>query len=353
MARIRRDWRRRHDDNYDVFRFGSAAARSGWWKRFAIGAGALEARRLSRLVSILRHANDLQWLYSRLADDRSRDWLVSLMAFRALGNRRVKLDTNTPGFWRHIQTIGSDLTTARDVGETQDGRKLDDFDLQSIGFPIRLRGKQGNVLYPFMLQQYKLASGDHSIGARPGDVVIDAGGCYGETALYFANEVGSKGAVYCYEFDQKNLEVYQHNVLANPELGARVTLVEKALWSEAGRDVSIRMDGAATRVTQATQGASCSVPTDTVDALVDRNHVPRVDFIKMDIEGAELHALKGAHDTIVRDRPTLAICLYHRLQDFWEIPRYIDALGCDYRFWIGHFTIHSEETVLFAEARPG
>jgi hypothetical protein len=72
------------------------------------------------------------------------------------------------------------------------------------------------------------------------------------------------------------------------------------------------------------------------------------DFIKMDIEGAELETLKGAEQTIRRFRPKLAICLYHRPEDFVTIPRFLDRVLPQYQFAIGHFTIHAEETVLYA-----
>lgn len=92
------------------------------------------------------------------------------------------------------------------------------------------------------------------------------------------------------------------------------------------------------------------VETLTIDDLLRNNGLERIDFIKMDIEGAELEALKGAETVIRRFRPKLAISIYHRLPDFWEIPQWIEGLGLGYRFHLRHFTIHAEETVLFAEA---
>ena len=68
----------------------------------------------------------------------------------------------------------------------------------------------------------------------------------------------------------------------------------------------------------------------------------------MDIEGAEIAALKGAEAALRRFRPKLAISVYHRLSDFWQIPRYLESLGLGYKFHLRHFTTHVEETVLFA-----
>lgn len=85
-----------------------------------------------------------------------------------------------------------------------------------------------------------------------------------------------------------------------------------------------------------------------IDGLVEQENLDRLSFIKMDIEGAELDALKGAEASIRRFRPKLAISLYHSLSDFHTIPAWIESLDLGYRFHLKHATIHAEETVLFA-----
>ena len=71
-------------------------------------------------------------------------------------------------------------------------------------------------------------------------------------------------------------------------------------------------------------------------------------FIKMDIEGAELEALRGAESIIRKQRPKLAICVYHKPEDIWTIPMYILSLQNDYRLFLRHYSFGDTETVLYA-----
>lgn len=74
----------------------------------------------------------------------------------------------------------------------------------------------------------------------------------------------------------------------------------------------------------------------------------RVTFIKMDVEGAELESLKGAEKTIRRDKPKLAICIYHKPEDMWTIPLYIKELVPEYKLYIRHHSSAVYDTVLYA-----
>jgi FkbM family methyltransferase len=81
----------------------------------------------------------------------------------------------------------------------------------------------------------------------------------------------------------------------------------------------------------------------TIDSL----SLEKVTFIKMDIEGSEINALKGAEKTILRDKPKLAICLYHSHQDMIRIPEYIHNLVPEYKLYVRQYDLFSE-TVLYA-----
>ena len=92
---------------------------------------------------------------------------------------------------------------------------------------------------------------------------------------------------------------------------------------------------------------------DTLKTVVD---VVRLDdtvddevtYIKMDIEGAETSALAGCEETIRRNRPKLAICVYHRPQDYLDIPQWIKRVRPDYRLYLRQHSSFNVDTVLYA-----
>jgi hypothetical protein len=89
------------------------------------------------------------------------------------------------------------------------------------------------------------------------------------------------------------------------------------------------------------------VRTITIDDFVQRFSLPRVDFIKMDIEGAESRALTGAAGTIRPCRPRLAISAYRSLDDLVELAIKISEIERSYRLYLAHHSMHNEETVLY------
>jgi len=85
-----------------------------------------------------------------------------------------------------------------------------------------------------------------------------------------------------------------------------------------------------------------------VRAIDDTPECHNATFIKMDVEGAELDALVGAKETILRNKPKLAICIYHRHSDFIEIPLWIHTLVPEYKLYVRHHAFSTDETVLYA-----
>ncbi|MCK9328861.1 MAG: FkbM family methyltransferase [Candidatus Cloacimonetes bacterium] len=80
---------------------------------------------------------------------------------------------------------------------------------------------------------------------------------------------------------------------------------------------------------------------------IDNLNLDKVSFIKMDVEGSELSALKGAEKTILRDKPKLAISIYHKCEDMVEIFQYLSSLVPDYHFYVRQYHFVGD-TILYA-----
>lgn len=71
-------------------------------------------------------------------------------------------------------------------------------------------------------------------------------------------------------------------------------------------------------------------------------------FIKMDIEGSEISAIKGAEKTIRKYAPDMAVCVYHNIDHIWEIPLLIDSFQKGYKFYLRSYNSYTMETVIYA-----
>ncbi|MGB8644434.1 MAG: FkbM family methyltransferase [Anaerolineae bacterium] len=309
-------------------------------------------RMTERLTFILERAEAFQEFYATLADDPSRAIMVKVLAFQGLGSRRVKLPTNNPRYWQSVALVKGRLCAQEKSIQipSLDGW-LNRYDLSAAGFPIRLNAHPLNILATFLLEQYGYNKEGAQVQVAPGDVVIDAGACWGDTTLYFAARAGETGVVHAFEFFFGNLMILEENLTLNPELKSRIRVIPRAVWSVSESELSFVENGPGSTLDPNTPNASSGATrarTLSLDDFVEQKKLERVDFVKMDIEGAELDALKGSAQTIRRFKPKLAIAVYHKPDDLIVIPRYIQSLGVDYRYYLDHFSIHAEETVLFA-----
>lgn len=177
-----------------------------------------------------------------------------------------------------------------------------------------------------------------------GEVFVDAGVLNLNTSLRFAKECEKRNIsdykIYAFEPDE---ESYKRCIIVkekHPEID--ILLYNKGLWST---DTTVHFE---------TTGTASSSITDNQDAdsievvSLDTFIKGKISFIKMDIEGAELEALKGCQNIIKQYRPKLAISVYHKKEDIVEIPKYIKSLVPDYHLYLRHYTNTFTDTVLYA-----
>lgn len=348
-------------ENWDSARFGpypSSFKSSLLAKLNKLCAGRLtivpvntSQQQIRQLLRIQDSLEELAKFYELLADEYSKSTLVKVLAYRLMGYKKVKLPHNTTSYWSQRKALRSLVQGTSSIRIKFPDMELNHLGLQKLGYPIELYYGDAGVMATFVLKQYEYGKRKPVIKAQEGDYVIDAGGCWGDTALFFAHMVGEQGRVYAFEFTPENLGIMQRNLDLNPLLARRIDVVQRAVWERSGDVIHYSANGPGTSLRSGGQNDShhdsLQVTTVTIDDFVREEKVPRVDFIKMDIEGAELKALKGAEETIRRFRPKLAISVYHREDDLIEIPKYLNSLELAYEFYLDHFTIYGEETILF------
>ena len=300
-------------------------------------------RHAAYLTFLLSNAE--RFFHSRqlLEDEASRALYDQLILFRLLGHIHVRLPFNTPQNRAHVATAaGWRVEDTEDVGAFG---PLSIFRVPGRDRDIRVKGWKENVAWTFLYRQYFFARNEVEIKPAAGDHVIDAGGCFGDTALGFADVVGEAGHVYVFDPLPKHCAIMAQQLTLNPTLAPRISIFPFGLTDQANDVAPLVEDG---KIDPGARILSAAMPTTTIDRALAQRSAPRVDFIKMDIEGSELGALRGAEATIRHWRPKLAISLYHRPEDFFSIPSWIDSLGVGYRLFLEHYSIHHEETVLYA-----
>ena len=136
-----------------------------------------------------------------------------------------------------------------------------------------------------------------------------------------------------------------------------VTIIPVGLWDKSGeiefwenttQSSASRVKGTKDNAEIKKNEKAVIIKTSTIDEIKQTYNIPKIDFIKMDIEGSELKALKGGEKTILSDRPQMAISIYHSMNDFVSIPLYLNNILENYTFHIGHYSYNHCETVLYA-----
>ncbi|MBF0506852.1 MAG: FkbM family methyltransferase [Nitrospirae bacterium] len=210
---------------------------------------------------------------------------------------------------------------------------------------IEYRKTLDPLLLPFTPNQYF----DDRTTISPGDTVLDIGGYDGDTAEIFSEKVGNSGAVYSFEPVEETFNAMKSR-LNNGRIHNVIPL-NLGVWSS---NAVMRIDSDAdnrvgSKIGRESGGNKINVVS--IDSYVEENKIGKIDFIKMDIEGAEREALKGAALTVRRMKPNLAICVYHQPDDLWEIPLIIKEMVPEYRLFLLHHSQSIGETVCYASAR--
>lgn len=218
----------------------------------------------------------------------------------------------------------------------------DEASCQEYSAHIRLRalGDPSGLPKPAVEESYFL---DGAFQAEPGDTFLDCGAFDGDTVRAMIARQPDFGAIHAIEADSNSftkLRTYVDGL--GPALRNKIQLHSCAVGSQRGH-VKFENDGTIT--SKISDAGPLTVELFPIDELCAA--IP-LSFIKMDIEGAEFDALMGAKNVIQRDRPILAICVYHSQNDLWRIPLLIRSFYPDYRMYLKSYSGDGIQTVAYA-----
>ena len=187
-------------------------------------------------------------------------------------------------------------------------------------------GMPGNFALVLAEQENRIyGEGEHFV--HPGDIVLDCGADYG-TFTRSALAAGAATVVSIEPMPRK--EICLRRTFAKEIQQGRVIIVPKGVWNKEDT-LKLYIDS----VVEHRSVDGPIVPLTTIDQLVADLKLAHVDFIKMDIEGAEKQALEGGRRTIEKFEPRLAIATEHLPDDADKIPQAVHGIVPAYRVECG------------------
>ena len=286
----------------------------------------------------------LEYFYNLLEDNIEKQSYLRMIVSKLLGP--VYVTEQEKEKYIHSRDIFDSLLVDNSIKQLKSvTRKLKFYDLSKLGYNIKVYGARALLDKLIIHNQYSYK--DCKIEKE--DFVIDAGGCWGDTSLIFSSKAGKKGKVFTFEFFEDNLNILKENFYNNKIFSNNIFLTEKPLYDKSNR--KLYLNHACADITTLTENKNNlqQYKTISIDDFVNDNKIEKIDFIKMDIEGCELKALQGAQNTLKKYKPKLAIAAYHKYEDYYEIPKFLNELNIGYKFYFANYTLGFSDTVIYVK----
>ena len=214
------------------------------------------------------------------------------------------------------------------------------FIIQRFKYPLEI--EVFITFYIFGLKQYNIKN---IFEVKNDSVVFDIGAFKGDTAYFFSKKCSNKARIYAFEPDENNYKVL---LKIKDKYKLNNVIASNILFSNSETEINfLSMD---------LNRPAVKMKSKTIDKFVEENNFEKIDYIKMDVEGAERNILEGAIKTIKKFKPSLAIAIYHGgklfMEDFYNIPIFIkNIINEDYEYYIRTFHPAGLETILFCKPK--
>jgi FkbM family methyltransferase len=163
---------------------------------------------------------------------------------------------------------------------------------------------------------------------------LDGGSYVGDTLPQIIKNFPDYNKIYCIEPNNLHINIAKRN-FPNQE---NIEFIHCGLGNKKELNVQDKQE-AQNNCEHDYQATSIN----TIDNIINE----KIDFIKLDIEGAEQDAIKGAEQTIKEYHPILAICVYHKAEDWYKVPQLILSIRNDYKVYLRHYMEGIYETVMY------
>lgn len=170
---------------------------------------------------------------------------------------------------------------------------------------------------------------------------VDCGAYTGDTIEFLSKMGTTFRGLMCFEPDLENF-IKLGQYLNSNHSNISATILPAGISNE---NTVIKFQADGTEGSKISESGSISIPC---FALQDVVVGVKPDYIKMDIEGAEIEALKGMEKIIIKYHPCLAISVYHKPKDLWQIPLYLKELYAGYKIYLKMHYENCFETVCYA-----
>jgi len=175
------------------------------------------------------------------------------------------------------------------------------------------------------------------------EIFVDVGCLDFSTSSLFLKYCPNTLKIYVVEPIYEQIEIIKRNIKQSGF--TNVKIINGALWSHNTKlNFDVHEIKSASKVIEASDALN-EIDAYALDDIIDIDD--KITFIKMDIEGSELEALKGSERIIKKYKPKLAISIYHKPFDYVDIPLYIKSIVPEYRMFFRHYTSFDTETVLY------
>ena len=170
---------------------------------------------------------------------------------------------------------------------------------------------------------------------KNGEIFVDVGAFDGFTSQVFINHCPNYRKIHIFEPEPNNIKIAKENL----KKFSNICFHHLGL-SDSTKTLKIKSDA---------QSSKISPDGDTEVNLVKLDDYLNSDytFLKMDIEGGEVDAINGAIHSIEKYHPKLALSVYHKSNDFWQIPEAVFKARSDYTLYMRHYLEGISETVLY------